>query len=750
MNKANRLYELLPAIYRVVDTEEGYSLRALLQVIAEQVNIVEDDITRLYDNWFIETCDDWVVPYIGDLIGFQPVHEAGEPGDPRTAQAHARNKILIPRREVANVISYRRRKGTLALLEELSKNVAGWPARAVEFYKLLGWTQHLNHPRLRRGQPANLIDGQILDLLDSPFAKTTHTVDVRRINSHRSRGYFDIGSVGLFVWRLKTYSVTDTPAYCIEEEGPECYTFNALGHDTPVYNRAQPEPSPTHIAGVLNLPTPIRRRPFEDRTVKRTPSKPRHASVDYYDRSLRICLPERSGQQFKLKEIAREFVIPANLSDWHKFRPARGFVAVDPVLGRIVFPSNQKPRHGVVVSYQYAFSADIGGGEYERPLSEATDAQIFRVGKNEMLKTIQAAMQAWENQEPKPRAAVIELQDSDVYTEQLNVNLAEGEYLQVRAAQRKRPVLRLLDYLASLPDALAIQGKKGSRFILDGLTIGGRGLQINGPEEAAADDDSMIAPSRAIENDLCDVTIRHCTLVPGWSLACDCEPQRPNDPSIELEYSRAKVRIEHSIIGAITVEARERASEPQEIVIADSIVDATSEDRVALGSSRGAVAYVALTIARSTVIGRVQTHSIELAENTIFNGLVTVARRGRGCVRFCYVPEDSRTPRRYQCQPDLVKQAVMEDTDIASGSKTVAKEQESDRVRPVFNSLRYGTPTYCQLADRCAEEITRGADDESEMGVFHDLFQPQRAANLRARLDEFTPAGMDAGIVYAN
>ena len=70
------------------------------------------------------------------------------------------------------------------------------------------------------------------------------------------------------------------------------------------------------------------------------------------------------------------------------------------------------------------------------------------------------------------------------------------------------------------------------------------------------------------------------------------------------------------------------------------------------------------------------------------------------------------------------------------------------RVKPVFNSTRYGTPAYAQLALYCADEITRGADDESEMGVFHDLFQPQRAANLKARLDEFVPAGMDAGIIY--
>ena len=70
-------------------------------------------------------------------------------------------------------------------------------------------------------------------------------------------------------------------------------------------------------------------------------------------------------------------------------------------------------------------------------------------------------------------------------------------------------------------------------------------------------------------------------------------------------------------------------------------------------------------------------------------------------------------------------------------------------MRPRFNSTRYGEPAYCQLAESCAPEIRRGADDESEMGAFHDLFQPQREANLRARLDEFTPAGAEAGLIFA-
>jgi hypothetical protein len=144
---------------------------------------------------------------------------------------------------------------------------------------------------------------------------------------------------------------------------------------------------------------------------------------------------------------------------------------------------------------------------------------------------------------------------------------------------------------------------------------------------------------------------------------------------------------------------------------------------------------------------------MRLAENCIFAGHICVARRQIGCVRFCYVVPGSRTPRRYECQPDLAERAALEELQKLAPSaspddKARAIARARSRVRPQFNSMRYGSPVYCQLALSCPEEITRGADDESEMGVFHDLFQPQRAINLRARLDEFTPAGMETGIIY--
>lgn len=755
MNRtSDRLYELLPAVYRMRDEEQGGPLRALLKVIDEQVGLVEADIAQTYENWFIETCDDWVVPYIGDLIGYTMLRGAG------ADHSQARSRIMVPRRDVANVIRYRRRKGTLALLELLARDAANLPARAVEFYKRLAVNQSINFPRLTRGQTVSMRNGDALDLLGGPLDISARNIDVRRAGSRRTAGRYNIHNVGLFVWRLNSYSVTETPAYCVEEEAPECYSFSVLGHDTQLYNNPRPETNPTQIAGELNLPTPIRRRAFEKRIIDNSGRVERiEASENCYPDSVAIFLLDKKGN---LGLIARESIIPANLSDWAKYRPPRKFVAVDPRLGRIIFPPNQKPRYGVVVSYRYAFSADIGGGEYARTLSQPQGSAVYRIGKNESLKTITEAVTAWRSDTKKPSSAVVEIHDSGVYIEPLRIDLAKNESLQIRAANRRRPVIRLLDYQTSLPDGLTVKGEIGSRFTLDGLLIAGRSVQINGAETIEENGSKGEPGPKGVSPtaDLCEVTIRHCTLVPGWDLNCDCEPERPNEPSLELESTNARINIEHSILGTILVEASERASEPLVLRISDSILDATSQDRVALGSHEEGLAYARLTIERTTVIGKIKTHAMALAENSIFKGMVTVARRQKGCVRFCYVEPGSRTPRRYHCQPDLAEQEMEANLrqDAVEGNLPPptadeiesAKASERMRVMPIFNSIRYGAPTYCQLTQNCPVEIAEGADDESEIGVFHDLYMPQRLANLRARLDEYSPADSEARIIIAS
>jgi uncharacterized repeat protein (TIGR01451 family) len=849
----DRLYDLLPAVHRRRDTEQGDPLRALLQVIGEQVQVVEDDIERLYENWFIETCDDWVVPYLGDLIGYTSVATAGEPGDGTDPSRRALERVLVPRREVANTIRYRRRKGTLALLELLGNDVAGWPARAVEFYQQLAWAQPLNHQRLSRGRTASLRDGDALDLLGGPFDTLAHSVDVRRAGSARTRGRPNIPGVGLFVWRLRAYSVTKAPAYCYESYGSGSYTFSVLGNDAPLFTRPVAEPSPESIAGPTQVPAPIRRRALQ-------------RDVDAYygeDRSFALWVDGWNGHTAK-EPLPAKVLIVADLTDW-KYRPPRGRVAIDPVLGRIAFPPRQLPRNGVWVSYHYGFSDDTGGGEYERVLSQPADAVVYRVGQDEAITRIGDALVKWRDE--KPRHAVIEIADSGVYVEQVNVELAAGQSLQLRADTLRRPVLRLMDWQTARPDALAVTGEKGSRFTLDGLLVAGRSVRCEGP--------------------LAEVNLRHCTLVPGWTLAPNCDPRRPAEPSLELTDTRARVIIHRTILGSIQVSQDEVGADPITIRITDSILDATSPEREAIGAPTWPLAHAVLTIKRTTVFGEIQAHAIQLAENSIFAGRIRVARRQLGCMRFCYVTPGSRTPRRYRCQPDIAEEAVraaLPGTEVgpqAHARLEVGGEEAEDacapavgeanleisvdvddatpdigdqvvvtvtlrnhgprdaggvralltgpdglelvglpvasqgtfvvgddgltwhagdlpagetamltlaveivaalappeihasitaytlsgdgqgfvagriararaRVRPRFNATRYGMPAYAQLAAACPPEIVRGADDESEMGAFHDLFQPQRTANLQARLAEFVPAGMDAAIILAS
>lgn len=782
----DRLYDLLPVIHRQRDAERGEPLRALLRVIAEQVGVLEDDIETLYENWFLETCQDWVVPYLGDLVG----HTAG-------------TRVLSPRADVANTIRHRRRKGTLAILELLARDVAGWPARAVEFSRLLA----VAGPRVQRAT-ADLRNGNALDLLDGPFDSLAHTVDVRRLGSTRSVGRHNIPSVGLFVWRLRAYPVSNAPAYCREQVGAHAYTFSVLGNDAPLFTKPAPEPSDDHIAGQLNVPAPIRRRALE-----RNPS-------GYYGPSFLIWAEDWAGNVANTP-LPAEAIIVADLSDW-QYRPPRGHVAVDPVLGRLAFPVRQLPRKGVWVRYHYGFSDDLGGGEYRRTVRQPNGATVYRVGHGQRFERIIDALACWQDE--KPRHAVVEITDGGVYTEQITIELAEGQSIQLRAADRTRPVLRLMDWHTARPDALSVRGARGSRVTLDGLLVSGRGMQVDGP--------------------LAEVAIRHCTLVPGWTIGPDCQPHRPAEPSLELTDVRGCVTIERTILGSIQVSKDEVGADPVAIRLADSILDATSSKREAIGAPTWPLAHAVLTFQRCTVFGEVQAHAIDLAENSLFLGRIRVARRQRGCVRFCYVTPGSRTPRRYRCQPDVAEQevrasvrdtdnlelgfdvdgarivvtltnngpkdaddvevtvvlpacltdvtAVASDGEFGSGAWTVGDvpagghaaltitatstctgdEQVSAsvtrctfrdssfvddlarraraRVRPVFTSTRYGTPGYAQLASACADEITTGADDESELGAFHDLRQPQRAADLRARLDEFVPAGTNSGIIFAS
>jgi hypothetical protein len=336
-----------------------------------------------------------------------------------------------------------------------------------------------------------------------------------------------------------------------------------------------------------------------------------------------------------------------------------------------------------------------------------------------------AAVTYWQEHKDAQHTAVIEITDSGVYQEQITLEVAPGDVVTVRAADGARPVIRLLDWYVNRPDALVIRGAGGDgpppQVTLDGLLITGQAMQVTGPVGA--------------------LLIRHCTLVPGWGIDCDCKPMAGAEPSLELDDPPGCTHIVRSILGSITVGYPPPTGAPP-LLVEDSILDATADHLPALTATDDGVAPVVLSLVRSTVLGCVGVRAVALVENSIVTGAVTVQRRQRGCVRFSSLPAGSPTPRRYHCQPDLVIDALP-----ATASPT-ARSLEVARVRPRFTSTRYGTPGYGQLAQVCAQEITSGADDESEMGAFHDLYQPQRTTALCTRTEEYVPAGAEAGIFF--
>ncbi|MEU1673743.1 hypothetical protein ABZ752_17150 [Streptomyces roseifaciens] len=762
----DRLYALLPAVHRRMDERNGGQLRALLSVIAEQAAVVESDIERMYDDWFIETCAEWVVPYLGALIGYALPPGASAALTERTERRDQLLAHAVPRREVADTVANRRRKGTLALLEDLAADVAGWPARAVEHRRLLALTQpvrrltaddHGTARRLRRGGLADLRRTEPLNRADGPFDELAHTAEMPRTCGTRRAGRYNIPGVGLHVWRLRAHSQTRAPAFCLDRAAYR-FTFSMLGNDTQLFTLPVPEPSPCHIAGELNVPAPIGRRSLTERL------------HDYYGPGKSLCVWEGDGDG---PPVALERVISADLSGWD-YRTPEGKVAVDPVLGRIAFPARQAPEQGVRVTYHHGAASDLGGGEYPRPYAVVPEGEIppYRVGPGEPFTRITDAVEQWradhdrwraaserkqdvpigkqqgvepQQQEDGPRqndgphqdagphlgryrivqrtapprdpgprpSDVIEISGNDVHQDLLDICLHRGDRLVLRAADGARPVLRLLDLSGSRPDALRVTGTGTGEgpppsVTLDGLMVTGRSIQVRG--------------------DVGDLLIRHCTLVPGWDLDERCGPRQPEEPSLELIDTPADVRVEHSVLGTVVVRRDEPADELQRIHLSDSALDATARTSAALTGPEDRHALAVLTAHRTTVIGTVHVHSVDLVENCLFDGDVHVVHGAAGCLRFCWLPTGSRTPRRFHCEPEH------------SGTAAAAPLR--------FTSTRYGTPGYLQLADGCPDAIRRGADDGSEPGALHDLFQPQREDNLRTRLAEYAPAGCDPALVF--
>jgi hypothetical protein len=381
--------------------------------------------------------------------------------------------------------------------------------------------------------------------------------------------------------------------------------------------------------------------------------------------------------------------------------PAAGLVAIDPVLGRIALPPEATDDWRVWVDCHHGFTAEMGGGEYERAASfeSPAAAQLLRVPADR--PTIQQAIDDLGGD------GIVEIADSGRYEETLSFNVAAGGRIDVRAANGSRPTI-------VLGGECVIAGGADSELRLNGLLITGQRLRVPAG-----------GPAR--------LHIAHCTLVPGWTLAPDLTPQAPLEPSVVVERVDFALTLDRCISGAL------RVPEGARVQANDSIVDATRSDGLAFAAADES-AGAALSLESCTVIGRVVAHEMPLVSNSILLAVAGAAAPGeapvraelrqQGCVRFTWLPPNARTPTRHRCLPESAP---------APGDALLR-----------FTSVRYGEPAYLQLASTCGPRLLGGAEDEAEPGAYHGLHNAWRDTNLRVRLDEYLRVGLQAGIFHEN
>jgi hypothetical protein len=706
---------MIPAIYRHEDglAENPGVLRALVEIVAEQAAILRRSHDRLWEDQFIELCQDWAVPYLGDLVATRLVSALNLRGR---------------RVDVAKTIYYRRRKGTLRVLEELISDIAGWEGKTVEEFRRLARTRHGLDPRpaplagpfsgTPPGGVADVRQVRAAELTGGPFDEFFHTPDVRRHAGELGR--YNLPKLAFHLYRLRAFRLEGVTPFALAD-GLR-FTCDPSGRDVPLFAPRQrpedwddwrsarewelPAPIPCRLLGHagygltealaqtlvddFGVPPaaaaklrPLRgfRFPTEARLheILTLLNEPALLGAAAYRHLLESALVTDCGKARLLpaavsvedapgSPVAPVDVSAGDLSQWPVSDPGRRLL-IDPERGRLQF-FGAPPETGSRVTCHYGFGGDIGAGGYSRPAVESRppDAQVQGGGQ------INAAQLLNDG--------VTQIEDSATYgplASKLQVT-----NLTLQAANLQRPYLRLeSNWILRTPDDADAQLR------LDGLWLGSGG------------DFAMI-----LRGDYESVTVSHCSFDPGGGLDANGDPIWP--APLLIEASIETLTIERSLMGRI---AAQNGGMVEKLVVTDSLLDAADSGQMAVALARGE-----LTLERVTVFGPVEVNRLWATE-ALITGVVDVTDTQAGCFRFSAAPAGSRLPRPYQAHPL---------TDAGH----------------IFTSRRFGQPGYGQLSHTAPEEIRRGAENGSEMGVFSRLLNPIKRDSLRTKIDEYMPFGL--------
>ncbi len=756
------LFERLPEIYRSRDAEvtPANQLRAYLGAIEAPFSALHADIAQLYDNLFIDTCDDWVIPYLADLLGTSHLR-----GDPRTLRA-----------DVADTIALRRRKGTLGAIERLAVNLTGWAARSVELRENLAWTQHLNHPRadaggeppyanagrtrfdIPRGGTAPIRDPAALALLGTPFDKFAYTADCK-IAQDGNRP-INLPNLAIFLWRLAIYRLPRVQALSkgVINLGNlsgglarRALRFDLHPLDIPVqlFNTSRPgflrpDTSGGAVAPLTEadaVPGPIAPARLTTGTADGHPDA--YVRVDYYDASS----APLSG--FDLADVGLHLFMPQTLQallgpDWQwryrgdnlcawesgLRRPLRlGEIVVDPALGRVLIGLYNNAQADqlaqLYTSFTYAAVGPVGAHPVSRSVpATPTDAEVRRVGAIAGGITLQ---QALANLDSATGPVIIEIHDSLVHALDLaalpgtNIDgtrsLRLAQNLTLRAMGEHRPIVLLSQPLSLRPVDVSTATPQHPQVRLQGLYLA--------PASGFPAAEALI--NRAA---VARLEILGCTLAPGGHSLRDGS-RAPMQPALHLVdgygFSSAAevdafvptpdIVIQRSSVGALAVDSRYRLD------IQDSIVDAglgfndAASGLLAIGAATApATTWGApLDFAGLTCFGAVRVAAVG-GSGGIFTQRFQVLDNQHGCIKWsAFAATDNRKPPNHFC---------------VQGA------------RIVFSAERFNAPGYAQLQRETDRRVRELGPDDDAMGAFGFLLEAHKWTNLHVRLREFTPVGV--------
>lgn len=199
-----RLYRLLPLVYREQDFEHQQAFRALMAVLETVQDKVDEDMTLLYQNWFIETCEVDLIPYIADLVNLPQLEQDNVP------------VLATQRRYVANYLAYQRRSGIAATLNNSVHDASGYACYSVNSLEkmLSSWTD--NDPKLVTKTVS--VTGQTKGEASCPFSAAARlprfTCNTNALAS-ATGGELHPQVLQLYLWRMTPVAIKDaqlTPA----------------------------------------------------------------------------------------------------------------------------------------------------------------------------------------------------------------------------------------------------------------------------------------------------------------------------------------------------------------------------------------------------------------------------------------------------------------------------------------------------------------------------------------------------------